>query len=337
MLDKPGKRAPSIVWEDNMKNWICLAVASALVLGTGAASPAMAELKRLEIVAPAAPGGGYDQNARIMQSIFQKKGLASGIQVENAPGAGGTIGLANFVNKNKRNPSVLMVGLALVGAVLTNKSVVSLDDTYPLARLSGEYQPIVVAPDSPLKTLDDLVAKLKADPGSVSWGGSGPGSSDHILYGLLAKAAGVDPKKINYVVLTSGGEMLSGVMGGHVTVGTGGYSELSSQIKTGQVRALGIASPERLPGVDIPTFREQGYDVSFVNWRAVVSSADPKGQERAELEAAVAEMVKTEEWKQTIGERGWQDIYMPPAEFAAFLKEEQARVQALFKDLGLIQ
>jgi len=301
-----------------------------------AVSPALAELKRLEIIAPAGAGGGYDQNARLLQELLQKQGLASSIQVENQPGAGGTIGLSNFVTKQKKNPSMLAVGLGMVGAILTNKSSVTLDDVYPLARLSGEYQPIVVAANSPIKTLDDLIAKFKADPGSVSWGGSGPGSPDHILYGLLAKSVGMEPSKVNYIVLTSGGEMLAGVMGGHVTVGTGGYSELASQITTGKVRALGIASPARLPGVDIPTFKEQGYDVSFVNWRAITAPKGMKDAEREEMEAAIAKVVKSEDWAAAIKQRGWSDIYLPPAEFAAFLKEETARVGGIFKDLGLL-
>jgi putative tricarboxylic transport membrane protein len=131
--------------------------------------------------------------------------------------------------------------------------------------------------------------------------------------------------------------MLAGVMGGHVTVGTGGYSELASQISSGKLRAVGIASPERLPGVDIPTFKEQGYDVSFVNWRAVVAPKGMTNAERAEMEGAVAKAVKSSEWEAAVKQRGWSDIYMPPAEFADFLKEETTRVEGIFKDLGLLK
>ena len=97
--------------------------------------------------------------------------MASGVQVQNIPGAGGTIGLAQFVTKGSRNPNLLVVGLGMIGATLTNKSPVTLEQVSPMARLTGEYQPLVVAADSPIKTLDDLIAKFKADPGSVSWGG----------------------------------------------------------------------------------------------------------------------------------------------------------------------
>ena len=212
--------------------------------------------------------------------MLEKGGLASGVQVQNIPGAGGTIGLAQFVTKGSRNPNLLVVGLGLVGATLTNKSPVTLEQVAPMARLTGEYQPLVVAADSPIKTLDDLIAKFKADPGSVSWGGFALGSPDHILSALIVKAAGGDVTKMNYIVAGAGGEMLAQVMGGHLTVATGGLNEMAQQIQAGKLRALGISSPERLPGVDIPTFKEQGLDVTLVNWRGLMAPGqDEAGRE----------------------------------------------------------
>src|SRR3712207_2136559 len=130
------------------------------------AAPAQAQLKSVEIIAPAGPGGGYDQLARATQEVLEGQGLASGVQVVNVPGAGGTIGLAQFVTGKKRGNSLLVAGLGMIGAIKINQAPVTLDQVTPLARLIGEYQPMVVAPDSPLQTLDDLVRKFKADPGS---------------------------------------------------------------------------------------------------------------------------------------------------------------------------
>ena len=156
-----------------------------------------------------------------------------------------------------------------------------------MARLTGEYQPLVVAANSPIKTLDDLIAKFKADPGSVSWGGFALGSPDHILSALIVKAAGGDVAKMNYIVAGAGGEMLAQVMGGHLTVATGGLNEMAQQIQAGKLRALGISSPERLPGVDIPTFKEQGIDVTLVNWRGLMAPAKMKPAEKKALDAAL--------------------------------------------------
>ena len=216
-----------------------------------------------------------------------------------------------------------MVGLGLVGATLTNKSPVTLEQVAPMARLTGEYQPLVVAADSPIKTLDDLIAKFKADPGSVSWGGFALGSPDHILSALIVQAAGGDVTKMNYIVAGAGGEMLAQVMGGHLTVATGGLNEMAQQIQAGKLRALGISSPERLPGVDIPTFKEQGLDVTLVNWRGLMAPAKMRPAEKKALDAALGEMVKSDGWQALLKERGWVDMYQPADEFAAFLGPER--------------
>ena len=115
----------------------------------------------------------------------------------------------------------------------------------------------------------------------MSWGGGSAGGTDHILAGLIAKAAGVDPTKVNYIAHSGGGEALSAILGGHVTAGISGYEEFAPQIAAGKLRGLAISSDERLPGVDVPTLKEQGIDVSLVNWRGVfAAAADPRqGQE----------------------------------------------------------
>ena len=138
------------------------------------------------------------------------------------------------------------------------------------------------------RALDDLLAKFKADPGSVSWGGFALGRPDHILSALIVQAAGGDVAKMNYIVAGAGGEMLAQVMGGHITVATGGLNEMAQQIQAGKLRALGISSPERLPGVDIPTFKEQGVDVTLVNWRGLMAPAKMRHADKKALDAALA-------------------------------------------------
>src|SRR6185436_2797473 len=142
---------------------------------------------QLTIMAPAAPGGGWDQTARSMQQALTEAGLVSNVQVTNVPGAGGTIGIAQFVNNSKGDPKNLIVGgYVMVGAIIANKSPVTLADVTPIARLTGEYEAIVVPASSDIKTLADLVTKLKADPGSVSWAGGSAGGTDHIVVGQIA-------------------------------------------------------------------------------------------------------------------------------------------------------
>ena len=228
------------------RRFMAVALGATLALAT---LPAQAQVEGLEIVAPASPGGGWDQTARAMQAALEKEGLASGVQVQNISGAGGTIGLAQFVtSKAGRDDALLVSGLIMVGGILTNDSPVTLDQVTPLARLTGEYEMIAVTADSPIKSMADLVAKLKADPGSVSWGGGSAGGTDHILVGLIAKAVGVDPTKVNYIAHSGGGEAMSSILGGHVTAGVNGVAELMPQIEAGKLRPLAISSEERVAG-----------------------------------------------------------------------------------------
>jgi putative tricarboxylic transport membrane protein len=307
----------------------------AATIALGLSAPVRAEVGDVEIIAPAGPGGGYDQLARALQATLEEAGLASGVQVINVPGAGGTIGLAQFINSQSRGEKLMVAGLGMVGAIKVNASPVSLDQTTPLARLTGEFQPLVVAADSPIKSLDDLAAMYKADPGSVTWGGFALGSPDHLVSAMTVKAMGGDVKQMNYIVAGAGGEMLSQVLGGHITVATGGYNEFAGLIQTGELRALAISSPERLPGVEVATFKEQGYDVELVNWRGVVTKDDISADSLAALDAALGQLVASDAWKTLSAERGWVDMYQDSAAFAAFLETEQPRVEQILGDLGL--
>ena len=307
---------------------------AAAAIGLALAAPVQAEVGSIEIIAPAGPGGGYDQLARAVQATAEKAGIASDVQVINVPGAGGTIGLAQFVNAQGEGNKLIVAGLGMVGAIRINKSPVALDQTTPLARMTGEYQPLVVAADSPIKTLDDLAAKFRADPGSVTWGGFALGSPDHLISAMTVKAMGGDVSQMNYIVAGAGGEMLAQVLGGHITVATGGLNEFAGLIQTGQLRALAISAPDRLPGVDIPTFKEQGYDVELVNWRGLLARKSVTPEELAALDAGMSELVQSDAWKALLKERGWVDMHMSSAEFAAFLEAEKVRIGAILADLG---
>nr|WP_298682147.1 tripartite tricarboxylate transporter substrate binding protein [uncultured Dongia sp.] len=314
------------------------AALAALATAGGLLMPgaALAALDALTVVAPAKPGGGWDQTARSMQEVFQTTGIVKAVQVENVAGAGGTVGLAQFANRKGDASAVLVGGLVMLGAILTNKSPVSFKDVTPLARLTGEYEVIVVPAASELKSMGDLAAKLKADAGSVSWGGGSAGGTDHILAGLIAKAAGADVTKLNYVAFSGGGEALAAIVGGHVTCGVSGLGEFEAQIKAGELRALAISSGERLPGLDAPTLKESGLDVELANWRAVFGAGELADADKAALLDAVDQMVKSDAWKQTLATKGWMDTYLAGDAFAAYLSEEEARVTTVLKEIGLV-
>ncbi|NJM29791.1 MAG: tripartite tricarboxylate transporter substrate binding protein [Rhizobiales bacterium] len=314
-----------------------LTLTAAFAGATMLAIPALA-MDNLTIIAPAKPGGGWDQTARSIAEVMQGAGLAKAVTVENVAGAGGTVGLAQFADKNKGDGSALLVnGLVMVGAVLTNQSPVSLADTTPIARLTGEYEVIVVPAASPLKTLGDLAAAMKTDIGKVSVGGGSAGGTDHILAGLVAQAAGADATKLNYVPFSGGGEALAAILGGHVTAGISGYGEWEGQIKSGELRALGISSGAKVEGVDIPTLKEQGIEVELANWRSVVAAPGISDDQKKALLDAVDAMHKSDAWKKVLADKKWLDLYMAGDDFGTFLKAENDRVTATLKTIGLVQ
>jgi putative tricarboxylic transport membrane protein len=313
-------------------------VLTAAALGLGLASGSALALDDLKIIAPAKPGGGWDQTARSMQEVMQAAGIAKAVTVENVAGAGGTVGLAQLVDREKGNGNALMVnGLVMVGAILTNKSAVTLEQTTPIARLTGEYEVIVVPASSEIQSLQQLVDAFKADPGAVAWGGGSAGGTDHILAGLIATAAGVEGSKVNYVPFSGGGEALAAILGGHVTAGVSGYGEWAGQIQAGELRALAISAPERVPGIDIPTLKEQGIDVELANWRAVVAPPEISDEQKKVLISAVDQMAQSDAWKKTLTDKNWLDLYMSGDEFATFLTDENKRITETLTQIGLVQ
>ena len=310
-----------------------LLIAGLFFTGLGAAQ----EPGSLRIMAPASPGGGWDTTSRYIQSVLQETGIVPRVEVFNVPGAGGTIGLAQLVSAERGQGDLLMMmGLVMTGAVLTNNSAVTLAETTPIASLTAEYEVIAVPANSPFQTLDDLLAALRRDPGAVSWAGGSAGGTDHILAGLVAQAAGVNPAQLNYIPYSGGGEALAAVLGSQVSAGVTGYGEWAGSIESGDLRALALSSPERLAGINVPTLKEQGLDVTLANWRGVVAPPDITQAQRSTLLSVVDKLHASPEWQAILAENNWDDVYRSGDKFAAYLKSEDTRVQGILTDIGLV-
>ena len=244
-------------------------------------------------------------------------------------------GLARFIGAERGRGDVLMVsGLIMLGGIVTHQSPVTLRDAVPIARLTGEYEVIAVPAASPFHSLQDLIAAFKAQPGSISCGGGSAGGSDQILAGLVADAVGIDPKRVNYIAFSGGGESMSAILGGTVSVGINGFAEFAPQIEAGTLRALAISSADRLTGVDIPTLREQGVNVEFENWRSLVAPPGISPTDRAQLEAVVRAMVQSPTWQASLARYRWLDRHLDGDAFARFVDAEESRVRAILKKLG---
>jgi putative tricarboxylic transport membrane protein len=265
---------------------------------------------------------------------MQSATLVSSVQFDNKGGAAGALGLAQFVNQAKGDPNALMIGgMVMVGGLYLSKSPLSLKQVTPIARLTSEYEVIVVPANSPLKTMADLVKALKADPGKVSWGGGSAGGTDHILAGLIAKAAGVDPKRVNYVAFKGGGEAVAAIVGGHVTCGVSGLGEFAEQIKGGRMRALAVSSPEREEGV--ATLKEQGIDVELGNWRGVFGAPGISPAQRDSLVKLVKSATETPAWKATLEKLGWKSEFLAGDDYRKFLDEDTRRIAGIIDSLGI--
>jgi putative tricarboxylic transport membrane protein len=261
-----------------------------------------------------------------MQRAIETDRLVRVVQVENVPGAAGVVGLAQFVNHPRHTPALLITGLVMIGAVAFNNSAVSLVHTTPIARLTGEYEVIVVPPGSPVRDMRDLVERFRANPAAVSWGGGSAGGTDHILAGLIAEASGVDPARVNYIAFSGGGEAVAAALGGQVTAAISGYSEFAPHIQTQRLRALAISAPARQPGIEVPPLSELGIDVSIANWRGVVAPPNVSDRVKRQLTDTVAQMRRGDAWQTTLRERGWSDQWLEGDAFRRFLDEERTRV-----------
>ncbi len=311
-----------------MKNRILATLAAVALSGAAVAQP------QVKMMIPANPGGGWDQTGRALAAAMQSGKLVSGVQFDNKGGAAGTIGLAQFVNASKGDPNALLMGgLVMVGGIILGKSPVNLSQVTPIARLTSEWEVIVVPAQSPHKTMADLVKAFKDNPGKVSWGGGSAGGTDHILIGLIARAVGVDPAKVNYVPYKGGGEAVASILGGHVTAGVSGLGEFAEHIKAGKMRALAQSAPTKVDG--IPSLKEQGIDVELGNWRGVFGAPGLSASQRDGLVKLVKSATETPSWKASLEKHGWTPVFLGGEDFRKYLDEDIRRTPQIIESLGL--
>ncbi|MFD8640404.1 Bug family tripartite tricarboxylate transporter substrate binding protein [Streptomyces zaomyceticus] len=306
------------------------------LLSPGSGSDTGTQIPGLRLMVPNTPGGGYDITARTAAKNAEEAGLTGDIEVFNLPGAGGTVGLTRLVGERGNGRLAMSMGLGVVGAVHTNETPRTLADTTPIARLTEEQDIVVVGKDSPYRTIGELLTAWKENPGKLPvGGGSSPGGPDHLAPMLMAQAAGIAPKEVNYVPFDGGGELLASILGDKVAFGVSGVGEYLDQIKAGELRLLAVTGPKRVPGLDAPTLREAGLDTEFTNWRGIVAPPGLSDAEREKLVALVTELHGSPQWRESLRTHGWTDAFLPGEEFGSFLAEQDRRVASVLKELGL--
>nr|WP_206441319.1 tripartite tricarboxylate transporter substrate binding protein [Streptomyces boncukensis] len=305
------------------------------LLTTSSGAETGTNIPGLRFMVPNTPGGGYDITARTAAKNAEDAGLVHNIEVFNLPGAGGTVGLSRLVSERGNGKLAMSMGLGVVGAVHTNHAPSTLADATPVARLTEEPDIVVVPKKSRYRTFAQLLADWRKDPGSLPvGGGSSAGGPDHLAPMLMARAAGIAPRSVNYVPYDGGGELLASVLGGKVAFGVSGLGEYRDQIESGELRLLAVTGKERVRGFPAPTLREAGLDVEFTNWRGVMAPPGLSESERTRLERLVRELRGSPQWRESLRRNGWDDAYLPGARYGRFLAREDQRVATVLKELG---
>jgi len=290
-------------------------------------------LTNLDWVVPANPGG-YSQTSTAISESLKKEGLLSTYSSTFKPGAGGTVGLGFFQEIKNKPESVLITGLAMAGGIPTNKSPLKLENSTPIAKVMREYQALVVPVTSKYRTLSAFLTDWKANPKMALSGGSS-GSTDHQFLGLLAKAAGIDPKQMNFVVHSGGPEVIASVLSGATVAGTSGSAEFLAQVQAKKLRVLAVSSAKRLTGYPAKTLREQGVNLVYGNWRGVMATADLSEADRVNMVKVLDAMRGTKTWKGYLKQYNWDDEWAAGKVYGDFLKTELPLVAGVIKDLGL--
>jgi putative tricarboxylic transport membrane protein len=331
---RPGRRA--------LRRAVAATLAAGLVALTAACGVTRGdESHDIDMWIPNSPGGGYDQTGRAAVGVLDREDITGGdIQVTNILGAGGSVAMSRLMGEEGNDRLLMTLGLGVVGSTYSFGVDARPHDATPIAQLIEEQEGVLVPADSPLRTIDDLVAAWRADPGSVVvGGGSSPGGPDHLFPMQLAKAVGIDPKQVRYVSYDGGGPLTSALLGQKIQVGFSGLAEFEGQVAAGELRVLAVSGEERLAeGVlaDVPTLTESGIDLVFTNWRGVVAPPGISDARRAELIDYLTRMHDSPEWQQALADNGWTDAFTTGDEFEQFLVDQDERVSTTLKELDLL-
>ena len=295
--------------------------------------------KPVEIVVPAAAGGGTDRTARLIQKILSdQKSVPTPTIVVNKPGAGSSIG-NRYVAQHKGDGHYFAITQpTLLTDAIMGLTTIGYTSFTPLAQLGTEYNGFAVKADSPIKSAKDLIGRLQKDPGSVSFAISNAlGSTGHIALAQVMKQAGIDPAKLTIVVFQSGGQSRTALLGGHVDVNVTTLANLVDLVESGMIRTLAITAPKRLAGAfaNAPTWREEGIDAVLGHWRGVVGPPDMTAEQVAFWDKRFAAVAASEEWKSDAQRTSVELEYMDSATSRKFLVDQYGQMQRLLSELGL--
>ncbi len=292
--------------------------------------------QRLRVMVPNSPGGGFDVTARTAVKIAESAGISDAVEVFNLSGGGGVLALSRLMHEKGNPDLVMMMGLGVIGATVTNKSAATVTDATPIARLIEEQEGIMVPADSPYGTIADLITAWRSHPDQfVVGGGSSIGGPDYLMSMKLAEAVGLSTGRVTYQSHDGGGELLPAVLNHEITFAASGVREYTEQIRSGQLRVLAVSGSTRVPNLDAPTLTESGIDVVFANWRGIIAPPDITTADKDQLIDTFTRLDGTAEWQAELTRNGWTDALLTGDDFGSFLAEQDRGVASSLHELGL--
>ncbi len=293
----------------------------------------------VELVPAGDPGGGLDLHARMIEMAFTQEKLADKpFTVVNKGAGGGNAATAYMVTKKGDGHTMQINTNRVLLNPLKGTTKHTLKDMTPVVRLTAEYEIWVVRADSPYKTADDVLAKLKANPASVAFGiGTAPPATDHLNIVMPCQARGVDIKKLKVVAFRGAGDLATQILGGHIAVGSTSISELIAHIDAGKLRPLVVSAPKRLDRIkSVPTWTETGVPVTLAHWRGIFGPPDMPKEAYDYWNRKLAQLVASKAWKDALAKNELMDAYLPGDQFAKELEKDNVQFRELLGTLGML-
>lgn len=319
------------------------AVMAAAVAMLGFTAPAFSGghqvVESIHFLIPGGAGGGWDGTARGTGEALTKAGLVGTASYENMSGGGGGKAIGYLIENAESNHGTLMVNSTpIVIRSLTGVFPQSFRDLTLIAGTIGDYAAIVVGKDSPINSMDDLVAAYDANPdGTAIGGGSVPGGMDHLVAAMVMEAAGKDALGVKYIPYDAGGKAMAALLSGEIAALSTGFSEAVDLANAGEVKIIGVTSDERVPAAEnAMTMKEQGIDMTFVNWRGFFGAPGLPDEKVAAYQDAIMKMYDTPEWEEVRARNGWVNIHNNGDDFRAFLEDQEKVIGDLMKKLGFL-
>ena len=288
---------------------------------------------------PTTPGGGMDRTARTLQKILQETGLVKvPVTVNNKPGGGGAVSVS-YINLHAGDAHYVAINSPnLIANDINGRG--RYTEVTPLANLFSEYTVIAVRADSPIRDGRDFIERLRKDPASLAV--STPttlGSINHLSFAVVAKAAGVDVRKLKAVVLGSGGDAVTALLGGHIDAHTGTPSSVVRMVEAGKIRVVGILAPRRMGGpyANTPTWTEQGFRAVMDTWRGVIGPKGLTAEQVAFWDQVLAKAVATDTWKREVERNTWVANYLNSAQTRKLFEADYTEFKVIMTELGLIK